>query len=56
MVYRLCLEERKYSFGIYPGRNRALHLGIDDAFGRDEGEKGMRMVTPLEPPKRPHRR
>lgn len=33
MGYRLCVEERQYGFGIYPGSYGTLHLGIDNAYG-----------------------
>lgn len=56
MKYRLCLEERKYGFGIYPGRYGALHLGIDDVYGYNEDEKGLRFVVPVKPPMRFYRR
>ena len=56
MTYRLCLEERRYGFGIYPGRYGALHYGIDDVYGYHEGEKGLRFVAPLKPPTRLYRR
>lgn len=55
MKYRLCLDERRYGFGIYPGRNGALHLGIDDVYGYHQDEKGLRFVAPLKPPMRLHR-
>lgn len=56
MEYRLCLDERLYGFGIYPGRSKALHLGIDDVYGYHEDAKGLRFVTPLKPPMRLYRR
>lgn len=56
MKYRLCLEERLYGFGIYPGRNGAQHLGIDDVYDHHQGENKLRIVTPLKPPMRPYRR
>jgi hypothetical protein len=56
MKYRLCLDERRYGFGIYPGRYGALHFGIDDVYGYHEDEKGLRFVAPLKPPMRFYRR
>jgi Protein of unknown function (DUF3433) len=56
MKYRLCLDERRYGFGIYPGRYGALHFGIDDVYGYHEDEKGLRFVAPLKPPMRLYRR
>lgn len=58
MQYRLCLAERKYGFGVYPGRYSALHIGIDDVYGygEDDTDKEVRFLAPLRPPMRPHRR
>ena len=56
MEYRLCLEERLYAFGIYAGINGALHLGMDDAFTSKDGDKEIRTVAPVKPPKRLYRR
>jgi hypothetical protein len=56
MKYRLCLDERRYGFGIYPGRYGAPHFGIDDVYGYHEDEKGLRFVVPLKPPMRLYRR
>jgi hypothetical protein len=55
MKYRLCLEERSYGFGVYPGRYGGLHVGIDDVYGYHEDAKGLRFVTPLKPPMRFYR-
>ena len=43
--YRLCLEERRYAFGTYPGRTGAPHIGIDDAYEGIENE--ILRVQPL---------
>jgi hypothetical protein len=56
MKYRLCLDERRYGFGIYSGQYGALHFGIDDVYGYEEVGKGLRFVAPLKPPMRFYRR
>lgn len=54
MISRLRLQEQLYAFGIYPGRDGAVHLGIESAYSYVP-EK-VRIVVPILPPRRLHQR
>ena len=56
MEYRLCLEKRRYGFGIYSRHKGALHLGIDDVCGYHEHEEGLQPMAPVESRKKLYRR